>query len=157
MRRASRVNLTYGVNNMQNIFEVNFRASDILLDRVLNPAKDQDTGRNRPEDLVEACGIIPDFFLEACHFAKDSETGLTLDNVCAGMDNAYQMGGFGSYPWKGTLDHNGTYQADNDEDAPLAPLARFGFEGRVFCYVYDYGVAAVRIGLDGPYKIARFD
>jgi len=142
---------------MQNIFEVNFRASDILLDRVLNPAKDADTGRNRPADLIEACGIIPDFFLEACHFAKDSETGLTLDNVCAGMDNAYQFGGFGSYPWKGTLDHNGTYQADNDEDAPLAPLARFGFEGRVFCYVYDYGVAAVRIGLDGPYKIARFD
>ncbi len=145
---------------MTNIFEVNFRASDILLDRVLNPAKDQDTGRNRPEDLVEACGIIPDFFLEACHFAKDSETGLTLDNVCAGMDNAYQFGGFGSYPWTGSLDHNGTYHADNtdmSDDAPLAPLARFGFEGRVFCYVYDYGVAAVRIGLDGPYKVARFD
>ena len=76
------------------------------------------------------------------------------------MDNAYQFGGFGSYPWKGSLDHNGTYHADNtdmSDDAPLAPLARFGFEGRVFCYVYDYGVAAVRIGLDGPYKIARFD
>ena len=55
------------------------------------------------------------------------------------------------------VQNNGTYQADNDDDGPLAPLARFGFEGRVFCYVYDYGVAAVRIGLDGPYKIARFD
>jgi len=142
---------------MTNIYQLNFRASDILLDRVLNPTKDQDTGRNRPEDLVEACGIIPDFFLEACHFASEDENGLTLDGVCAGMDNAYQFGGFGSYPWKGTLDHNGIYQADNDEDAPLAPLARFGFQGNVFCYVYDYGVAAVRIGLDGPYKIARFD
>ena len=143
---------------MTNIIELNFRASDILLDRVLNPAKDPDTGRNRPADLVEACGIIPDFFLEACHFAKDDENGLTLDAVCNGMDNAYQYGGFEySSIWKGTLDHNGTYQADNDDDGPLAPLARFGFEGRVFCYVYDYGVTAVRIGLDGPYKVARFD
>jgi hypothetical protein len=59
MRRASRVNLTYGVNNMQNIFEVNFRASDILLDRVLNPAKDVDTGRNRPADLRDHPRLFP--------------------------------------------------------------------------------------------------
>ena len=52
---------------------------------------------------------------------------------------------------------DGTYTADNDEDEPLKPLARFGFEGRVFCYVYHFGITAVRVGLDGPYKVGRFD
>lgn len=141
---------------MAQIFELNFRPAEIILDRVLNPARDQNIGAARPADIVEACGIIPDFFCAACCEASTGEIGLTLDGICEAMDEAYGFGGFG-YPWRGTLDHEGTYHADNEEDEPMRPLARFGFEGRVFCYVYDYGVTAVRIGLDGPYKIARFD
>ena len=48
--------------NMTKIFDVNFRASDLILDRVLNPNHDPEIGNARPDDLVEACGIIPDFF-----------------------------------------------------------------------------------------------
>ena len=32
-----------------------------------------------------------------------------------------------------------------------------GWGTELITVTYDYGVAAVRIGLDGPYKIARFD
>ena len=138
------------------IFQLNFRPSEIILDRVLNPAHNETIGAARPADIIEACGIIPDFFCEACVAVSNGELGLSLDGICEAMDEVYGFGGFG-YPWRGTLDADGTYRADNDEDEPLQPLARFGFEGRVFCFVYDYGITAVRIGLDGPYKIARFD
>jgi len=141
---------------MAQILNLNFRPSEIILDTVLNPARDQKIGTARPADIVEACGMIPDFFCEACVSVSNGELGLSLDNICEAMDEVYRFGGFG-YPWRGTLDADGTYLPDNDDDRPLKPLARFGFEGRVFCYVYHYGVTAVRIGLDGPYKIARFD
>ena len=141
---------------MAQIFSLNFRPSAIILDRVLNPARDRNIGAARPADIIEACGIIPDFFCEACVTVSNGELGLSLDGICEAMDEVYGMGGF-CYPFGGTLDHAGTYHADNDQDEPLQPLARFGFEGRVFCFVYDYGITAVRIGLDGPYRIARFD
>jgi len=141
---------------MAQIFNLNFRPSEIILDRVLNPARDQNIGAARPADIIEACGIIPDLFCAACCEAGTGDDGLTLDGVCAAMDNAYGFGGF-CYPFGGSLELDGTYKSEHDDDADLAPLARFGFEGRVFCFVYDYGITAVRIGLDGPYKIARFD
>lgn len=141
---------------MAQIFNLNFRPSEIILDRVLNPARDQNIGAARPADIVEACGIIPDFFCAACCETSTGEIGLTLDGICEAMDEAYGFGGF-CYPFGGSLDHAGTYRSEHEDDADLQPLARFGFEGRVFCFVYDYGITAVRIGLDGPYKIARFD
>ena len=51
---------------MTKIFTENFRASDFILDRVLNPNRDPEIGKAWPNDLVEACGIIPDFFCTAC-------------------------------------------------------------------------------------------
>lgn len=141
---------------MTNILSLNFRASDYVLDRVLNPARNSDIGATSPAYLIEACGIVPDFFCVACAQASDTVQGLTLDAVCDAMDDVYGFGGF-SYPFAGTLDPDGTYTAANGEDDPLPPLARFGFEGRVFCFVYDYGITAIRIGLDGPYRIGRFD
>jgi len=130
---------------MAQIFNLNFRPSEIILDRVLNPARNETIGAARPADIIEACVAV-----------SNGELGVSLDGICEAMDEVYGFGGFG-YPWRGTLDADGTYRPDNDEDEPLQPLARFGFEGRVFCFVYDYGITAVRIGLDGPYKIARFD
>ena len=141
---------------MAQIFNLNFRPSEIILDRVLNPARDQNIGAARPADIIEACGIIPDFFCEACVAVSNGELGVSLDGICEAMDEVYGMGGF-CYPFGGSLDHAGTYRSEHEDDADLQPLARFGFEGRVFCFVYDYGITAVRIGLDGPYKIARFD
>ena len=43
----------------ENIFQLNFRPSEILLDRVLNPTRDENIGAAIPADLIEACGIIP--------------------------------------------------------------------------------------------------
>ena len=139
---------------MSNVIEMKLRPSEVVLDCVFNPAGDVDLGGETPAQLTEACGLIPDFFCQACLMASP----FTLDNIAASMDRAYQFGGFGSYPYAGTVDdHNGTYQSDHEDDEPLAPLARFGFDGRFFCFVYAYGITAIREGLDGPAKIARFD
>jgi hypothetical protein len=138
---------------MTNVHTLNVRPSDILLDRVFNPASDDNLGGATPAQLAEACGIIPDFFCQACIEAEP----LTLDAIAAGMDNAYQFGGFGSYPYKGTVDdHNGTYQSEYEDDDALAPLARFIFEG-FECFVYEYGIAAIRDRATRETKIARFD
>jgi len=141
-----------------NTLTFNRRMSDILLDRVLNPTFDRYIGSARPHDLVEACGIVPDFFCAACAEASAAagDEDITLDDICKGMDVLYGFGGF-EYPMGGQVDHQGVLISNHDDDADLHPLARFGFEGRVFCYVYDCGIVAVRVGLDGPYRIARFD
>jgi len=140
---------------MANIHTLKIRPSDFVLDRVLNPAADRRIGSARPGDIIEACGIIPDFFCAACITASNGREPLTLDAIADGMDAEYQFGGF-CYPFGGSLDADGVYHADNDEDEPLQPLCRFGFENRFFCFVYDYGITAIR-ELDGPAKIARFD
>ena len=143
---------------MANTLTFNRRMSDILLDRVLNPTYDRYLGGARPHDLIEACGIVPDFFCAACVEASAAagDEAITLDDICDGMDALYGFGGF-EYPMGGKIDHQGVLISNHDDDADLHPLARFGFEGRVFCYVYDCGIVAVRVGLDGPYRIARFD
>jgi len=138
---------------MSNVIEMKLRPSDVVLDRVFNPAGDVDFGGATPAQLMEACGLIPDFFCQACLMASP----LTLDNIAAGMDSVYQFGGFGSYPYKGTVDdHNGTYQSEYEDDDALAPLARFIFEG-FECFVYEYGIAAIRDRATRETKIARFD
>ena len=136
-----------------NIIQTHFRPSDILLDRVLNPTRNPDLGAATPADIIEACGIIPDFFCAACIGCGDD---LTLDNVCAGMNEAYGYGGF-KYAWKGNVTDRGVYQSTHEDDPDMDPLARFGFEGKFFCYVYDYGVAAVVDRESGQFMVARFD
>ena len=140
---------------MTNVTTFNLRPSEFLLDRVLNPTRDATIGAARPADILEACGIIPDFFCAACIEISNGELALTLDGICEAMDEQYGFGGFGSYPWKGTVDAAGVYHAANGEDDPMAPLARFSFEGRAVCFVYDYGVTAICV--DGQSRIARFD
>ena len=138
---------------MTNIIEMKLRPSDVVLDRVFNPAADDQLGGATPAQLAEACGIIPDFFCQACLMAAP----LTLDNIAAGMDSVYQFGGFNAYPYKGSIDdHDGTYQSEHDDDDALPPLARFIFEG-FECFVYEYGIAAIRDRATRETKIARFD
>ena len=137
---------------MGNVIEMKMRPSDVILDRVYNPAADDQLGEATPAQLAEACGIIPDFFCQACLMASP----LTLDNIAAGMDSVYQFGGFNAYPFKGSIDnHVGTYQSEHDDDA-LPPLARFIFEGFEL-FVYEYGIAAIRDRATRETKIARFD
>jgi hypothetical protein len=138
---------------MTNVIEMKLRPSDVVLDRVFNPAADDQLGGATPAQLAEACGIIPDFFCQACLMAAP----LTLDNIAAGMDSVYQFGGFNAYPFKGSIDdHDGTYQSEHEDDDALPPLARFIFEG-FECFVYEYGIAAIRDRATRATKIARFD
>ena len=132
---------------------LNIRHSAFLLDRVFNPAQDPHIGTATPANLAEACGIIPDFFCQAC---TDAEP-LPLAALAGGMDAAYQFGGF-CYPFHGTVDdHNGIYKS-HDGDPDLAPLARFIFKGTRFeCFVYPYGITAMRDRATRETKVARFD
>ena len=150
---------------MTNIFSDSFRISDILCDRVLNPARDTDLGNVEPRNLIEACGILPDFFCQSIITTKQEGTPLTLLAVAMGMDKEYQHGGFTKYPFKGYVhmsgDKIGVYETDDDPD--MKPLARFAMD-RFFCYVYEYGICAI-VDTDVPSKyknypsqyIARFD
>jgi len=148
---------------MTKIFTENFRASDFILDRVLNPNRDPEIGKAWPNDLVEACGIIPDFFCTACLEAQHVDPQkLTILDIADKMDELYGCGGFAQYPLKGTLGANGVYSYPDDPD--LHPLARFSFEDRFVLYVYQYGICAVvdekvpsKYRWSPSHYIARFD
>ena len=147
---------------IMNSIAMALRPADILLDRVLNPADDADLNQWQPEHLVEACGIIPDFFVTACITAEqESPDTLTLQHIADGMDRVYQFGGF-KYPWPGTLDADGVYTSKYEEDPPLSPLVRFSFMashmGRVIeCFVYESGITAIRERGAASLFIGRFD
>jgi hypothetical protein len=93
-----------------------FRPSDILLDRVLNPAGDFMLGDCEPEHLIEACGIIPEFFAQACLSADP----LTLDEIANQMDEAYSFGGF-RYPFGGDITVSGVYQSEHPKQTKTSP------------------------------------
>ena len=128
-----------------------FRPSDVLLDRVLNPAGDLMLGNCEPGHLIEACGIIPEFFAQACLSADP----LTLDEIANQMDEAYSFGGF-RYPFGGDITVSGLYQSEHETDEDLPPLARFIFD-RFECFVYQYGIVGIRDRATRENKIARFD
>tara|TARA_R110000803_G_scaffold59790_1_gene118732 strand:+ start:90 stop:506 length:417 start_codon:yes stop_codon:yes gene_type:complete len=135
---------------------LNIRTSDLVLDRVLNPTRSAELGNARPADILEACGLIPDFFADACLSITFEGVADTLDDLAGAMDNLYGCGGF-CYPFGGTIATDGTYASEYDDDPDMAPLCRFGYEGRFFCFVYQYGVTAIRDNTTGQTKIARFD
>lgn len=145
---------------IMNSIAMTLRPADILLDRVLNPADDADVAQWRPEDLLDACGIIPDFFVTACITAEqENPDTLTLQHIADGMDRVYQCGGF-QYPWPGKLDADGVYTSQYDEAPPLSPLVRFAFNSgaRVFeCFVYEAGITAIRERGNASLFIGRFD
>ena len=129
----------------------NIRPSDLLLDRVLNPTRDADIGSATPALIIEACGIIPDFFAHACMAADP----LTLDEIAHHMDDAYQFGGF-LYPFGGGITPAGVYQSSHDDDPDMPPLACFTFD-RFECFDYQYGIVGIRDRATRQTKIARFD
>jgi hypothetical protein len=141
---------------MENAKIYNTRTSDLFLHKMFNPTNDNNLAKIPRGHLAEACGIIPDYFCEACL----ADGPLKLDDIAAGMDNLYQCGGF-AYPLDGTVDENGIYQSKYDDDPALPPLGRFifgvsrdkGFE----CFVYEYGITAIRDLATRDTKVARFD
>jgi len=138
------------------------RPSELILDRVLNPAGDATLDRVTPAHLIEACGIIPDFFAEACITAEsENPDGVSIEAIADAMDNVYQFGGF-QYPFGGDVDADGVYRSQYAEDPPLSPLVRFAYAvtmgGQDFeCFVYQYGITAIRERGSDTAKVARFD
>ena len=138
------------------------RPADILLDRVLNPSGDADLNRWQPSHLLEACGLIPDFFAEACITAEtENPDSVTLEAIADGMDRCYQFGGF-QFPFGGDIDADGVYHSQYAEDDDLPPLVRFAYAatmgGPSFeCFVYRYGITAIRERGSDAVKVARFD
>jgi len=137
--------------------QVNIRTSELVLDRVLNPTRDSAIGASSGDAIVEACGLIPDFFCQAClnigvTLNKDKDSDLKV--VADSMDSIYQYGGFGEYPWNGTVTTDGVYQSDADPD--MNPLALFRYE-HMELFVYPYGVCAIRDSQTNECMIARFD
>jgi len=133
--------------------QANIRTSELVLDRVLNPTDDKVIGAASGNDIVEACGLIPDFFCQAClniELFNDSDLKIVAD----GMDSIYGFGGF-QYPWSGTITTKGVYQS-NDEDPDMNPLALFRY-AHMELFVYQYGVCAIRDTKTNESKIARFD
>ena len=141
--------------------QANIRTSELILDRVLNPTDDKAIGAASGNDIVEACGLIPDFFCQACldlpissfqSCFKPDDTDLKI--VADGMDSIYGFGGF-KYPWSGTVTTEGVYKS-NDSDPDMNPLALFRY-AHMELFVYPYGVCAIRDTKTNESKIARFD
>jgi hypothetical protein len=152
---------TLGVSKMETKTLV-VRPSELILDRVLNPAGDADLNRAQPAHLLEACGIIPDFFAEACITAEtENPDGVNIDAIADAMDRVYQFGGF-EFPLGGDLDADGVYRSQYAEDPDMSPLVRFAYAvtmgGQAFeCFVYECGITAIRERGSETAKVARFD
>ena len=136
--------------------------ADILLDRRFNPAGDPELARATPDQLLEACGLIPHFFCDACQQAQtENPDGFTLDNIADAMDNVYQFGGF-QYRWPGHVAADGVYTSAHAEDPPLSPLVRFIFScfdnaRSIECFVYESGITSIRERGTASLRIGRFD
>ena len=161
---------------MENIFEM--RVSDYILNRNLNPLKDKEYGKLTPDQLIEWCGIIPDFFAnavtseesaelieKACNAQKDNKlTDLGIDllqntalfKVADKMDEAYGWPAFGnSVMTNKPSDFGIIFGSDGEPD--LNPLAKFNYEF-LEVLVYEYGLVALRIsGKPNTVKFGRFD
>ena len=161
---------------MENIFKM--RVSDYILHRNLNPLKDKEYGKLTPDQLIEWCGIIPDFFAnavtseesaelieKACNAQKDNKlTDLGIDllqntalfKVADKMDEAYGWPAFGnSVMTNKPSDFGIIFGTDGEPD--LNPLAKFNYEF-LEVLVYEYGLVALRIsGKPNSVKFGRFD
>lgn len=167
---------------MENVFQL--RASDVVLDKVYNPLKNDDYGRLTPDQLNEWCGIIPDFFASAVmahepditKADKNEKTDIVsgdmdgfdlrliaLNKVALAMDDEYGYGGFGSsvmkIKWYAPTPKPNIIGRiiGNDGEEDLDPLGEFRYKF-LQLFVYEYGMVALRIsGKPDTVKFARFD
>lgn len=136
---------------MVTLEKIEIRPSDVLLDRVLNPTDDPVVGSTTAAHVIEACGIIPDIFCQACL----SSDPLLLETIADTMDEIYQFGGF-MYAFEGAVSPEGRYCSGYEDDDDLAPLARFIYD-RFELFVYPYAITALRDRNTREFKIGRFD
>lgn len=127
------------------------RASDLILEKMFNPANASNLGGVSQLELVERCGIIPDFFATAV--ATGNPRGLTLDTISKSMNEQYVFGGF-SDSWKFLMDEKGLLHYEGDD--PYIPLVRFDYL-HFSLYVYQYGIVALVDHKMGNKIFGRFD
>ena len=111
-------------------------------------------------NLIEMCGIVPDFFIQSCMDSDD-----TLDSIAEGMDKQYGMGGFGTFAFKGKVEDNkyiSPYEEDEDMDALVVIHYRTekdecGAYDKFTMYQFESGIVGIEDVTNGKTKIARFD
>ena len=151
----------------ENLKAVLIRPADIILHCELNPTKAPELADATPAQLREACGIIPDFFADACMGSEYEEGDITLQAIADRMDQSYQWGGF-CYPFGGLVTPDGTYCSEHADDPALPPLARFTYVSEaefrfaapvpsIECLIYQYAITAIRFHGSDTAMVARFD
>ena len=141
----------------------NVRASDLVLDRIFNPANSPDIETLNNDYLAESCGLIPDFFADACLILEiDSDTidfknteSTALDTIADTMNNIYGSGGFFN-GFGGSIDGDGCYVSEYSEEEPMPPFAKFIYEN-FCCYVYDCAITVLFDLRTRQIIIGRFD
>lgn len=97
-----------------------------------------------PESLIEACGLIPGWFLNWVN-----EKG-SIESFKEVVEASY---GFPCIPVSGTL-QGSTFVSNFKEDAPLDPYLKLEIEKEEF-FQYRYGIVAVRDKETGEVWIVR--
>ena len=139
------------------------RASDLVLDRTFNPAESPDVETLNNDYLVEACGLIPDFFADACLLlAMDNDLidfkntkSTELDTIADTMNTIYGSGGFYD-GFGGSIDGDGCYVSKYSEEEPMPPFAKFIYE-HFCCYVYDCAITVLFDLKTRQIIVGRFD
>ena len=139
------------------------RASDLVLDRTFNPAESPDVETLNKEYLAEACGLIPDFFADACLMLElDIDTidfkntkSTQLDHIAETMNTIYGSGGFYD-GFGGSIDEDGCYVSKYSEEEPMPPFAKFIYEN-FCCYVYDCAITVLFDLRTRQTIVGRFD
>ena len=121
----------------------------LIVDAKFNPNQDKSLNIYSQADLEEMTVIPLSFFV----YAFDGEDH-SLDTVARQMDEQYQGGGFSGNVMQVHITSKGVWKSKGDND--LNPLVVGRCNG-LECYVYEYGLVALRNPETGAYKVARFD
>jgi len=121
----------------------------VIVDAQFNPNQDTSLNIYSQADLKEMTVIPLSFFV----YAFDGEDH-SLDTVARQMDEQYQGGGFSKNVMQVHITSKGVWKSKGDSD--LNPLVLGRCNG-LECYVYEYGLVALRNPETGAYKVARFD
>jgi hypothetical protein len=124
-----------------------------MIQMKIDPLKD--FGSAPREHVIEACGVLPNWVAE-WYVMRATAQRIGEDFDVTLKDHLDQRYGFGLYEFTGsTVDEDGTYHADNDEDPPLKPLITIDMDDLGKFHQYQYAICAIPV--DGGYFVTRMD
>jgi len=91
----------------------------------------------KKDRLIEACGLIPYFFMTAKE--KGAKTAKEAYRI---MVEQYQFGDYSSVDW-GTIDSKGTYVSSHEDDPDMEPLMSMRILDGPTLYIYQSAIMAV--------------